>query len=86
MATTVTVKGQVTLPKEVRDATGIRPGDRVDVRATGAGSVVIEKSGKADDYKARLYALAKRRLIRGTTDELMRMTRGDPATDPPLKK
>jgi antitoxin PrlF len=87
MATRVTVKGQVTLPKQVRDAVGIKPGDRVEVRATASGAVIIEKPGTDDDYRARLYALAKRRLIRGiTTDELMRMTRGDPALDPPLKK
>ncbi|MFL4971350.1 MAG: AbrB/MazE/SpoVT family DNA-binding domain-containing protein [Xanthobacteraceae bacterium] len=79
MSTTVTVKGQVTLPKKVRDAAGIKPGDRVEVRATGCGTVVIEKPGAADDYRARLNALAKRRLIRGiTTDEYMRMVRGDP--------
>ncbi|MFL5106636.1 MAG: AbrB/MazE/SpoVT family DNA-binding domain-containing protein [Xanthobacteraceae bacterium] len=79
MSTTVTVKGQVTLPKKVRDAAGIKPGDRVEVRATGRGAVVIEKPGATDDYRARLNALAKRRLIRGiTTDEYMRIVRGDP--------
>jgi AbrB family looped-hinge helix DNA binding protein len=87
MTTTVTTKGQVTIPKEVRDAVGIKPGDRVDLRATAAGTVVVEKLGAADDYKARLYALAKRKIIRGiTTDEYMEMTRGNPALDPPLKK
>ncbi len=87
MTTRVTVKGQVTLPKRVRDAAGIKPGDLVDVRATASGAVIIEKPDADDDYLARLYALAKRRLIRGiTTDELMRMTRGDPSLDPPLKK
>lgn len=87
MATTVTVKGQVTLPKKVRDAAGIKPGDKVEVRATAAGTVIVEKPGAHDDYRARLYALAEKRIIRGvTTDELMRMTRGDPAQDPPLKR
>jgi len=82
MATTVTVKGQVTLPKKIRDAVGIRPGDRVEVRATAAGGVVIEKEGAVSDYKKRLYALAKRQPIRGVlTDEIMRMTRGDPSED-----
>jgi antitoxin PrlF len=83
MATKVTIKGQVTLPKSVRDAAGIRPGDSVEVRATGSGAVVIEKADTTDDYKTRLYALAKRRLIRGaSTDELMEATRGDPSLDP----
>lgn len=83
MTTTVTVKGQVTLPKSVRDAAGIKPGDRVEVTATAAGGVLIEKAGTQDDYKQRLYDIARRRPIRGiTTDELMAMTRGDPAEDP----
>jgi antitoxin PrlF len=87
MATTVTVKGQVTLPKSVRDATGIKPGDRVDVRATASGAVLVEKSGLRHDYKTRLYALAKRRPIRGTTtDEIMQMSRGESAVYKPKKK
>ena len=88
MATIVTVKGQVTLPKGVRDATGIKPGDKVEVRATAAGTVVIEKTGALDDYAARLRALAERRLIDDgmTTDEFMRWSRGDPGEDPPAPK
>lgn len=80
MATTVTVKGQVTLPKKVRYAAGIKPGDRVEVRATAAGGVIIEKHGSSQSYKQRLYAIAKRRVIRGISgDELLEMTRGEPA-------
>ena len=78
MTTNVTVKGQVTIPKDVREAAGIRPGDRVEVRATAAGSVIIEKAGMKADYKARLYALAREQPIKGiTTEELMELTRGD---------
>jgi antitoxin PrlF len=83
MTTTVTVKGQVTLPKKVRDAVGIQPGDRVEVRATAAGGVIIEKPGAMSDYRQRIEEVAKRRIIRGaTTDEIMDMTRGemDPVT------
>lgn len=84
MATTITVKGQVTLPKKVRDAAGIKPGDKVEVRATGSGGVYIEKAGAKDDYKERLYALAEQRLIKDglTTDAFMKEMRGDPDLDP----
>ena len=83
MTTTVTVKGQVTLPKEVRDASGIAPGDKVDVRVNAIGQVIIEKPGTISDYKKRIYEVSKRGVIRGaTTDEIMDMTRGerDPVT------
>jgi AbrB family looped-hinge helix DNA binding protein len=79
MSTRVTVKGQVTLPKSVRDAVGIRAGDRVAVRATAAGTVVIEKAPGGDSFKSALYALARRRPLRGTTtDTLMAESRGEP--------
>jgi antitoxin PrlF len=79
MATRVTVKGQVTLPKRVREAAGIRPGDRVEVRATAAGAVLIEKKPDAlAEYEARLRALMARRPIRRvTTDQLMEESRGE---------
>ncbi len=87
MSTTVTIKGQVTLPKDVRDRVGIKPGDRVEVRSTASGAILIEKVGQRDDYKERVYALAKRRLIRSnlSTEEMMKETRGDPDEDPGIK-
>jgi AbrB family looped-hinge helix DNA binding protein len=87
MATTITQKGQVTLPKQVRDVAGLKPGDRVEVRATASGGVYIERAGVRNDYKARLYALAERRPIRDvTTDELMEMSRGEGESFRPQKK
>jgi antitoxin PrlF len=81
LATNVTVKGQVTLPKAVRDAAGIRPGDQVNVRVRPEGGVIIEavaalKSEQA--YNSRLEEMSRRRPIRGlSTEEVMRMTRGE---------
>jgi antitoxin PrlF len=80
--TTVTSKGQVTIPKSVRKAVGLKPGDKVIVRATASGGVYVGPPDKASEYEARLRALAKRRLIRGTTtDEYMKLLRGDPDED-----
>lgn len=45
VASTVTVEGQVTLAKKIRDAAGIKPGDRMCVRATAAGTAIIEMTG-----------------------------------------
>ncbi len=85
--TTISVKGQVTLPKRIREIVGLKPGDEVDIRATASGGVYIEKPGASRGYRERLYALAKERPIRDmTTDEFMKMMRGDPAEDPPLEE
>ena len=87
MTTTITVKGQVTLPKKVRDAVGLKPGDKVEVRATASGGIYIEKPGTSRSYRERLEALAKERIIRDiTTDELMELSRGEAAEYRPAKK
>jgi antitoxin PrlF len=88
MATKVTVKGQVTLPKRVREAAGIKPGDRVEVRATAAGAVLIEKKPDAlAEYEARLRALIARMPIRGiTTNQLMEESRGETKGHPRGRK
>ena len=40
--TTVTSKGQVTIPKAVRDELGLREGDRVAFRILEDGTVIVE--------------------------------------------
>jgi len=43
MATaTVTSKGQITLPKRIRERLGVKPGDRVAFRERPDGSIVVE--------------------------------------------
>jgi antitoxin PrlF len=77
MATTVTRKGQVTIPKPVRDYLGIQPGSRVDFRRGADGGVVIEKA----DGPRPPSRFAKARGSAGpgmTTDELMALLRGEP--------
>lgn len=80
---TVTVKGQVTIPKAVRDAAGIKPGDEVVVRATASGGVYIEKPGAANGYAERIREVARRYPIvtDQSTDAIMREMRGDPDDD-----
>jgi antitoxin PrlF len=78
MANTVTSKGQVTIPKPVRDHLGIVPGSQVAFRRATDGSIVIEK---ADGTATQPSRFAKLRGSAGpgmTTDELMALLRGEP--------
>jgi antitoxin PrlF len=77
MATTITRKGQVTIPKPIRDYLGIQPGSQVDFRRTDDGVVVIEKA----DGPRPPSRFAKARGSAGpgmTTDEVMALLRGEP--------
>ena len=76
MPTTVTRKGQVTIPKLVREHLGIVPGSRVEFRRATDGSIVIEKA----DGTREPSRFAKLVGIDGpgpSTDEIMAITRGD---------
>jgi AbrB family looped-hinge helix DNA binding protein len=73
----VTEKGQVTIPKELRDALGIGAGSEVDFERS-EDAIVIRK---AKEGPSRGRRLAERLRNRGdvdmTTDEIMALTRGD---------
>jgi AbrB family looped-hinge helix DNA binding protein len=77
MATTVTSKGQVTIPKPVRDQLGIGPGSQVAFRLADDGSVVIEKAdgSKPESRFEKFVGIAG---PGPTTDELMALLRGEP--------
>ncbi|MDE1974149.1 MAG: AbrB/MazE/SpoVT family DNA-binding domain-containing protein [Hyphomicrobiales bacterium] len=47
MAVTVTSKGQVTIPKPVRDRLGINPGSKVDFEVSDDGRAFLRRVGKA---------------------------------------
>jgi len=39
---TLTSKGQITIPKEIRDHLGVEPGDRLSFNIGGEGGVTVE--------------------------------------------
>ena len=76
MGATVTSKGQITIPKRVRDLLGIGPGSVIDFERAEDGRVVLVKVGK----KGRSSRFARLRGHAGkglSTDEIMAMTRGE---------
>jgi len=46
-AATLTSKGQVTIPKDVRDALGVGPGDRVDFVQMADGNFAVMPATKS---------------------------------------
>ncbi len=55
MTSTVTTKGQVTIPAEARRKLGITPGTRLEFIVTDAGTLlVIPRSGSVRDLKGML--------------------------------
>ncbi len=80
MSTTVTSKGQVTIPKPVRDRLSIKPGNAVDFVLAEDGRVVLVKAGKQPAAPRsrfdRIRGIMKSDM---TTDEIMALMRGPPA-------
>ena len=72
----VTEKGQVTIPKELRDALGIGAGTEVRFEAKG-NTIVVHKVSETPTRGSRLATrLRGRGDVSMTTDEIMAFTRG----------
>lgn len=79
MSTTLTIKGQVTIPKHIRDELGLEPGSRLDFAVNRDGEVVLrraEKSAKA--AKSRFETMRGKADVKWRTDDLMALLRGEP--------
>jgi antitoxin PrlF len=73
----MTTKGQVTIPKRLRDHLGLEPGSDVDFVLAEDGRVFVKADREAAGGRfARLRGSAKTGL---TTDELTALTRGEDA-------
>lgn len=76
MVTTVTRKGQVTIPKPVRDRLSIKPGSAVAFDLAADGRVVLAKVGAG--RPASRFAALRGRAGKGlSTDEIMALTRAE---------
>ena len=95
MSTTITVKGQVTIPKQIRDSLGLVAGSKVEFTLNERGEYVVLPAAGAK--KSRKSSVAKSRFdaVRGTanmsgrsTDDYMNLIRGydDDQNDPGLAK
>lgn len=81
MATTLTSKGQVTIPKRIRDAMQLVPGAPVEFSVNAAGEVVLHPARPAgharNPTRDRFDAVRGRADVPWRTDELMKLLRAD---------
>jgi AbrB family looped-hinge helix DNA binding protein len=75
MAATVTAKGQITIPKAVRDALGVKAGSKVDFKPLEDGHIAIVKQGPKP--KGRFDRFVGAATTKLTTEEIMALTRGE---------
>ena len=87
----LTIKGQVTIPKRLRDYLGLSPGDKVGFEHADDGAVrivALRKGGEGKGSKpSRFAALRGTRKTGMSTDEIMNRLRGygGDASDPGFK-
>ena len=73
--TTMTSKGQVTIPKRMREALGLKPGSKVAFEYQGEGKALIHRAGKPPVSR---FAKLRGSLKAGpSTNKLIAMLRGE---------
>jgi AbrB family looped-hinge helix DNA binding protein len=90
MVRTMTSKGQVTVPKSLRDRLGLKPGAAVEFALGPTGEVVVRaaRPGRARRRGSGRFGKLRGTLETGmTTEELMQLLRGygEDAGDPGLR-
>ena len=75
----MTVKGQVTIPRKVRDALRLSPGDGVNFDVNREGQVIVQRAGSRPARRRDRFESARgKATVKWRTDELMALLR---ATD-----
>ena len=76
MGTMLTSKGQVTIPKQVRDALDLGPGSEVEFAVNRDGDVVLTKAGKRRARRGDRFEAARGKAqVKWRSDELMALLR-----------
>ncbi len=74
----LTSKGQVTIPKQIRDALHLTPGCAVDFAVNRDGDVVIHKANACPSSKPDRFEAARSKAdVKWRADDLMALLRGE---------
>lgn len=71
----VTSKGQVTIPRDVRQRLGITPGSEVDFELDGVGARLVRI--RSCDGQKLARGMRGRATVAMSTEQIMALTRGD---------
>ncbi|MGH8127013.1 MAG: AbrB/MazE/SpoVT family DNA-binding domain-containing protein [Gammaproteobacteria bacterium] len=72
----MTVKGQVTIPKRIRDTLKLEPGSRVEFDVNPEGQIIVHKAGgRRHVQNDRFAAVRGKAQLKWRTDELMALLR-----------
>ena len=73
----VTIKGQVTIPQEIRERYGFLPGTEVRFQDRDGVVCLVKERGEPTRGRALVEQMRGRAQVRLSTDEIMALTRGD---------
>ena len=77
MVSTVTTKGQITIPKAVRERLNLRAGDAVEFRFQPEDCSVVVTRADGAQPKSRFESIIGTSDVGMTTDEIMALLRGE---------
>ena len=72
----ITTKGQVTIPRHVRDKLGLLPQTEVEFVVEGNVAYVRKVAGKQQRGRRLVEGMRGKASVKMTTDEIMALTRG----------
>ncbi len=72
----VTTKGQVTIPLEIREHLGIRPGSDVEFKIEGNVVRIIPVSGSKTRGRVLISKMRGKATVNMSTDEIIKLPRG----------
>ena len=77
MTTTISSKGQITVPVEIREALGLAPGTRIDIQLGPSGTFLATKA-KEESFFAKFKGIAgNRKLPYADSNTAMDLLRGE---------
>jgi AbrB family looped-hinge helix DNA binding protein len=78
MSTTMTLKGQVTIPKQIRESLGLMPGVQLTFAVNREGDVVLHRTDPiSTPTQDRFEAARGKADLKWRTQDLMALLRGE---------